>query len=187
MHVWLVGGVGGRVATVTDIHQSVGVCTRWEQRDVLRRIVHIVSTTALSHAVFKHPCGGPLIFVFLFLLSSELPFQCHRQKLNPFPFNSTPYSAYWDRRPRQVCVGYFNAPHLRKKSFSICVCICVHWNKREHSRAQTTNEFPLWELINRDDKSRIWSRQCWVTSCRSESWGVVFSHRVREECGMMIW
>lgn len=50
MHVWPVGGIGGLVATVTDIHHSIGVHTRWEQLDVLRRIVRIVSTTALSHA-----------------------------------------------------------------------------------------------------------------------------------------
>lgn len=84
------GGVGGRVAAVTNIHQSVGMRTRWEQRDVLRRIVHIVSTAAMSHAVFKQPCGGPLIFVFHFLLCSELLFQCHGQILNPYPLNSTP-------------------------------------------------------------------------------------------------
>jgi len=53
---------------------------------------------------------------------------------------------YRDWRPRQVCVGYFNVPRLRKE---VCVCICIHWNKPKHSRAQTTNEFPLWELINR--------------------------------------
>lgn len=157
MHVWPVGGIDGRVATVTDIHRGIVVFAHWEQRDVHGRIIHIVSTAALSSR--QTPLWQPTDLCFS-LLSSELPFQSHRQKLNPSVLNSTLSSAYRDWSSHQVCLGYFNAPTFTKKS----VCICVHWNKRKRSRTPTTNGFPPWELIKRDGASWIWSRECWVTS-----------------------